>query len=194
MTLNEYCTGIADAIREKEGSMGAIPAPDHAARIKAITTGVDTSADTVVADALTEGYTAHDAEGNLVNGANPYEKASTDSTVGAQANLIAQIQTALEGKVGGGVEMCEVTFTCNDNYVNIYYGVPDSAQAGFLHLEKPNSATLSLVKGGLIYITGNMAVGVADEGNVLGYNADSSSSAYVGTVLKSGAVTVGSGD
>lgn len=39
MTLTEYCTGIADAIREKEGSTGAIPAPDHAARIKALSTG-----------------------------------------------------------------------------------------------------------------------------------------------------------
>lgn len=37
MTLNEYCTGIADAIREVEGSTEAIPAPDHAARIKALT-------------------------------------------------------------------------------------------------------------------------------------------------------------
>ena len=36
MTLAEYCTGIADAIREKEGSTGVIPAPDHAARIKAL--------------------------------------------------------------------------------------------------------------------------------------------------------------
>ena len=38
MTLTEYCTGIADAIREKEGSAEAIPAPDHAARIKALST------------------------------------------------------------------------------------------------------------------------------------------------------------
>ena len=36
MTLTEYCTGIADAIREVEGSTEAIPAPDHAARIKAL--------------------------------------------------------------------------------------------------------------------------------------------------------------
>lgn len=111
MNLTEYCTGIADAIREKEGSTGKIPAPDHAARIKAITTGVDTSADTVVADALTEGYTAHDAAGNIVNGANPYDKTATDTTINAQADLIAQIQTALEGKAaGGGLETATITF------------------------------------------------------------------------------------
>lgn len=41
MNLTEYCTGIADAIREKEGSTGLIPAPDHAARIKAIKAGAE---------------------------------------------------------------------------------------------------------------------------------------------------------
>ena len=44
MNLTEYCTGIADAIREKEGSTGAIPAPDHAARILALAGGVPTGA------------------------------------------------------------------------------------------------------------------------------------------------------
>ena len=39
MTLTEYCTGIADAIREKEGSTEAIPAPEHAARILALSSG-----------------------------------------------------------------------------------------------------------------------------------------------------------
>ena len=41
MTLNEYCTGIANAIREVEGSTEAIPAPDHAARIRALSGGSD---------------------------------------------------------------------------------------------------------------------------------------------------------
>lgn len=70
-------------------------------RIKSveIIDGVDTSNDTIVADALTEGYTAHDAAGNPITGTNPYDKDETEAAIEEQANLIAEIQTALANKI-----------------------------------------------------------------------------------------------
>lgn len=165
MTLNEYCTGIADAIREKEGSMGAIPAPDHAARIKAITTGVDTSADTVVADALTEGYTAHDAEGNLVNGANPYEKTATNNAVNAQAGLIAQIQSALEGKAGNPF-VVSVTLKTDDWGITAYFdenGTP-------VHVTSAGERTVNALYGIVLASHGWPPVATGDYEELVGLN------------------------
>ena len=74
-----------------------------------IVDGVTLSNDTVSAETLVEGYTAHDSKGKAITGTNPYEKNETDSTVNTQAELIAQIQEALIGKeatgdivIGGG--------------------------------------------------------------------------------------------
>ena len=84
--------------------------------------------DTVEADALVVGFTAHDKSGEIIEGANPYAKEETDETVTAQSELIGQlkeainenvsktsaevntqtdliqeIKAALEGKAGGGI-------------------------------------------------------------------------------------------
>lgn len=63
---------------------------------------VDLTGDNVTADSLVTGYTAHGADGEIVEGANPYELEATNTEVGTQTDLIAQIQTALEGKAAGG--------------------------------------------------------------------------------------------
>lgn len=63
---------------------------------------LDLTGDSVTADSLVVGYTAHDKKGYQITGANPYVKSETDATVDAQALLIQQIKTALEGKTGGG--------------------------------------------------------------------------------------------
>lgn len=68
---------------------------------------VDLTQDSVTPEALVEGYTAHGADGAEIEGANPYTKAETDATVGEQASLIAQIRTALNGKVAGDGEAAD---------------------------------------------------------------------------------------
>ena len=63
---------------------------------------VDLTGDTVTPDALVEGYTSHGADGEPVEGRNPYELNATNAEVQTQADLIAQISAALEGKSGSG--------------------------------------------------------------------------------------------
>lgn len=64
---------------------------------------VDLTNDTVTADTLVVGRTAHGKSGEVLNGTNPYEKTATDTVVSEQATLIQQIQEALEGKADGDV-------------------------------------------------------------------------------------------
>ena len=52
---------------------------------------MDLTGDSVTEDALVQGYTAHDAAGNAVDGANPYEKAATDAEVLTQEQLLDEI-------------------------------------------------------------------------------------------------------
>ena len=63
---------------------------------------VDLTGDTVVEDALVEGYTAHGANGEVIAGANPYEKAGTDTEVQTQTELLEQAALTLERKAAGG--------------------------------------------------------------------------------------------
>lgn len=51
-------------------------------------------------DDLVSGKELIDSNGNIVTGTNPYEKAATDAEVNTQADLISQILTVLESKVG----------------------------------------------------------------------------------------------
>lgn len=75
------------------------------ARNKIIYSGetlIDLTQDTVNANTLIVGHTAHGADGELVLGVNPYELEATNTEVGTQSNLIEQIQVALVGKATGG--------------------------------------------------------------------------------------------
>ena len=63
---------------------------------------VDMSQVSVNPDALTAGKTALDASGEMITGANPYEKAATDAEVGDQAALLDRALEALRGKAAGG--------------------------------------------------------------------------------------------
>lgn len=75
---------------------------------------VDLTGDSVTADSLVVGSVAHGADGEIVNGANPYELEATNTEVGTQTDLIAQIQAALEGKTSPGGTTETWVFTMED--------------------------------------------------------------------------------
>lgn len=78
---------------------------------------VDLTKDSVTADALVEGKTAHGADGEPITGTNPYAKAETDATVNEQAELIQQIKTALSRKESGYTAVLQdMTITRNGVY------------------------------------------------------------------------------
>ena len=85
---------------------------------------VDMSQVSVNPDALVAGKTALDASGELIAGANPYEKVATDEEVETQEDLIAQIAAALEGKAGGGASsptISTVSVTPSSNSTSISF-------------------------------------------------------------------------
>ena len=76
---------------------------------------LDLTGDTVAADSLVSGITAHGRDGEVVTGTNPYNKTETDTEVATQKDLIDQIATALEGKAaGGGIDTSDATATAGD--------------------------------------------------------------------------------
>lgn len=90
---------------------------------------IDLTSDDVTAEKLITGTKAHDKSGSPITGTNPYEKAATDAEVSTQADLIAQIATALEGKAAGGgsggsVETCNISIVFNPSSSwQAFYGV-----------------------------------------------------------------------
>lgn len=86
--LHTTLTAIANAIRSKTGKTGALLPSAMPDEILGITTGVDTSADTVVASALLSGYTAHNAAGDPITGTIP-SKAAATYTPGTSDQTIA---------------------------------------------------------------------------------------------------------
>lgn len=71
---------------------------------------LDLTSDTIVADKLLSGVTSHDKYGQPVTGT-----FTIDSELSTQDNLIAQIQSALEGKAaGGGIDTSDATATAGD--------------------------------------------------------------------------------
>ena len=85
---------------------------------------LDLTEDTVTEDTLCSGVVAHDKTGVKLIGTNPYVKADTDAVVDTQADLIAQIITALDGKAdgsGGTGAKKTISVTLQTSGVYMYY-------------------------------------------------------------------------
>ena len=85
--INDF-NDIKQAIIEKGvGVPNGTPTSQYGESIRAISTGVDTSQDTVASDVMREGFTAHDASGAAITGTIPnYDGSITEGAVeGAQA-------------------------------------------------------------------------------------------------------------
>lgn len=67
-TVNGLLTGVADAIRAKDGTSAAIATQDMPAKIAAIPSGVDTSDATATAAQIADGRTAYGANGTKLTG------------------------------------------------------------------------------------------------------------------------------
>lgn len=87
---------IGDKIRAKTGKEDPIPVADLASEIEGISTGVDTSSDTVTAETLLQGMTAHDASGQqVIGGVATYDGATTDGLSKAMPNVKIYSSTML---------------------------------------------------------------------------------------------------
>lgn len=63
---------------------------------------IDLTKDNVTGDSLVVGHTAHSADGEIIEGTNPYELEPTNAAVNTQTSLITQIKSALANKAAGG--------------------------------------------------------------------------------------------
>lgn len=90
MSLNTNITNL----RELLDKVNALPETNSGAELPKLS-------NEGIADDLVEGKELIDSTGSVITGTNPYEKVATDNAIAAEANLIAQIQTALKGKSSG---------------------------------------------------------------------------------------------
>ena len=90
---------------------------------------VDLTGDNVTSESLVVGSTAHGADGEPVQGANPYELEATNTEVNTQKTLITQIAQALEGKAAGGTGKPEQEKTVEITENGTVEIVPDEGYA-----------------------------------------------------------------
>lgn len=131
---------------------------------------ITTSDATAAADEIMSGETAY------VNGSKVTGTFTIDSELTAQDNLIAQIQSALEGKAAGGgsvsVETCTVRFDlidyAHDQPGNLYYMKPDMSfgiatyQGSSVGFVPPIEVTV--IKNSIVVVGGNSFEGLILDG------------------------------
>lgn len=103
-------TDIGNAVRAKKGTAEQIPVTNLADEIQSIQCGTDTSADTVTAESLLEGVTAHNASGEPIVGVIPlYDGAVTGGlSVMATATKFLYGREAKKNTIYNGVELPDI--------------------------------------------------------------------------------------
>lgn len=171
MTLKEFLKGIADAIRAKEGSTAYIPAPDMAARIGAIETGIQlpTLTNPGVAGDLRSGKQLIGQDGSTVKGSLSEVTQATPSISVSSSGLITASATQSGGIVTAGTKSATKQLT---------------TQAA--KTVTPGASAQTAVSSG-VYTTG--AVTVAGDSNLVAGNIKSGVSIFgVSGTLEDGCV------
>lgn len=103
-------TDIGNAVRAKKGTAEQIPVANLANEIQSIQGGTDTSADTVTAESMLEGVTAHNASGEPIVGVIPlYDGAVTGGlSVMANASKYLYGREAKKNTIYNGVELPDI--------------------------------------------------------------------------------------
>ena len=111
--------------------------------------GTDTSQDTVTADVLLEGYTAHDKDGNHVTGNIPTVTASSDGTaVTVPVGYIAVEQSFTISSGDGGTDTSDATASPEDVLAGEIFYNADGRQVGTLVPSTGDAIDLSFITAG----------------------------------------------
>lgn len=149
MTLKEFLKGIADAIRAKEGSTAYIPAPDMAARIGAIETGIQlpTLTNPGAAGDLRSGKQLIGQDGSTVNGSLSEVTQATPSISVSSSGLITASVTQSGGIVSSGTKSATKQLSSSDDAdfiaENIKKGYTIFGVTGTLNYIEPATVTVT---------------------------------------------------
>ena len=149
MTLKEFLKGIADAIRAKEGSTAYIPAPDMAARIGAIETGIQLPALTNpgAAGDLRSGKQLIGQDGSTVNGSLSEVTQATPGISVSSSGLITASSTQSGGIVTAGTKSATKQLSSSDDAdfiaENIKKGYTIFGVTGTLNYIEPATVTVT---------------------------------------------------
>lgn len=116
-TLDADIKAVADAIRAKGETTDSLAWPDgFKTAVGEISTGVDTSADTVAADKMLEGVTAHDASGTAITGTIP---SKSESDVAVSGNALTAAAGYYPAAVNKQINVCYISSIDPDSSVGI---------------------------------------------------------------------------